>query len=53
MPKTFEKETIRVTVSIEPRPISERQKRLWRAWWRRLIASVREELENEEKSEHA
>ena len=50
-PKTVEKETIKVTVNIERRPISELQKRLWRAWWRRLIASVREELESETKSE--
>jgi len=49
MPKTVEKETIKVTVNIERQPSSERQKRLWRAWWR-LIASVREELESETKS---
>ena len=53
MPKTIEKEIIRVTVNIERRPISERQKRLWRAWWWHLILSVREELANEEKNRNA
>jgi len=38
---------ITVIVNIRPGPVSERQKRLWRAWWMRLIAECKREPKSE------
>ena len=51
--KTTKDTEIKVKVDISPGKVTERQKRLWKSWWRLRLASVREELDNEEKSEHA
>jgi hypothetical protein len=51
--KAIEKTEIKVKVDISPGKVTERQKRLWESWWRLRIASVREEMENEEKSKDA
>jgi len=40
---------LKVIVNFQAVPATELQRRLWRAWWARLIASVREELESEAK----
>lgn len=45
------KTPIKVAVYIRPGPSTPAVKTVWRAWWRRLITSVREELESEGKGE--
>ena len=39
----------KVIMNFQAGPATERQRKLWRAWWTRLIASVREELESKAK----
>ncbi|MFC1980037.1 hypothetical protein ACFLVS_04190 [Chloroflexota bacterium] len=39
----------KVITNFQARPATELQRKLWRAWWTRLIASVRKELESEAK----
>ncbi len=53
MPKTIPKEDIKVKLVLLPGPISPTQKQAWRVWWARSIASVHEELDNDEKSKNA
>ena len=41
------KDTIKVKLYIRPEPVTERQRRLWRAWWARLIDDCQRELNAE------
>ena len=43
----------KVTLTITSGPVTPAIEKAWRVWWARLVASVREELDKEEKSDHA
>ena len=47
MPKATRKSEIKVKINIQPGPASQTQKTALRKFWQKLIATAREELENE------
>ena len=53
MPKTIQKEDVKVKLVLRPGPLTPAMKMVRKVWWARLLASVREELDSEEKIKHA
>ncbi len=47
MPKTTEKEGIKVKVDIRPGPVTLVQKSLYRRFWAKLISQAKDELKND------